>query len=431
MIFHGQGKLEFSAANYQDIAFVANAPSLNWMDEAIYFTDDGALVNTFITQFETLWIDTAGYRDYANIDRPAGAAVSDLPARPVHELRAVPGLREPRDRRYGKELQKIDVVMYRVTDQRHTNKMIDAVARGVPVRLITEPDNYRDPKYLWHSWNIDRMYMAGVQIKQRTHAGLMHQKSVILYGLGEVIFGSSNWTSASANSQAEHNMFYNPTLNKPWFFQWFVDQFERKWNDTANFGDFTPLPPTTPVNLSPATGQLGIGTSVTLKWEGGNWAHLYDIYFGTDPNPPLLASDVATGSPVNGTNETYVVPNLVPGTVYYWRVVGKTMANLGKSGPVWSFTTGGTGVRADGADRRHRDGHGPDPDPGRLDRRPRRDAVLRRAQRERLVGMVADCRARCGRDRLHRQQRARGRHRSTTTGCVPGTPTAIRPTARW
>ena len=87
------------------------------------------------------------------------------------------------------------------------------------------------------------MYMGGVQIKMRQHEGLMHQGSVVMHGLGEVIFGSSNWTTASAGWQDEHNYFYNPSLGKPWFFQWFADQFESKWNDTANYVPFQPLPP--------------------------------------------------------------------------------------------------------------------------------------------------------------------------------------------
>ena len=37
--------------------------------------------------------------------------------------------------------------------------------------------------------------------------------------------------------------------------------------------------------------------SVTLRWEGGYWAHKYDIYFGTSPTPPLAVSDVMVGSP--------------------------------------------------------------------------------------------------------------------------------------
>ena len=89
---------------------------------------------------------------------------------------------------------------------------------------------------MWHAWNVDRLYMGGVQIKHRAHAGLNHQKSVILYDQNGslpgdqplVIFGSSNWTSPSAAGQVEHNIF----TTKP---DRLVvrDQFDRKWNNTG------------------------------------------------------------------------------------------------------------------------------------------------------------------------------------------------------
>ena len=52
----------------------------------------------------------------------------------------------------------MDVIMYRITDRAHADAVISAVHRGVPVRLITEQAEYRDPKRPWHSWNIDRLY---------------------------------------------------------------------------------------------------------------------------------------------------------------------------------------------------------------------------------------------------------------------------------
>jgi hypothetical protein len=197
------------------------------------------------------------------------------------------------------------------------------------------------------------MYMAGVQIKMRNHLGLNHQKSVLLYSKGMTIFGSSNWTGPSSNSQDEHNYF----TTKPWFFQWFVDQFERKWNSTSENEPFVPLAPDQPSYLSPTNGAIGQQTTITLRWEGGRWAHKYDIYFGTSPNPPLLVADARTtqsgavggqplldnGSVDDGVTETYTPPvTLAPGTTYYWRVVGKTMANISASGPTWSFVTTGS-----------------------------------------------------------------------------------------
>ena len=58
----------------------------------------------------------------------------------------------------------------------------------------------------------------------------MHQKSLVLHGRQLAIFGSSNWTSSSSDTQREHNYF----AKKPWIFDWFVDQFNRKWNNLTS-----------------------------------------------------------------------------------------------------------------------------------------------------------------------------------------------------
>jgi hypothetical protein len=68
---------------------------------------------------------------------------------------------------------------------------------------------------------------------------------------------------------------------------------------------------------------------------------LYDIYFGTTPNPPLVAADAPLGPTEGASPRVYQLPALAPFTTYYWRIVAKTMALQTAAGPVWSFTTGG------------------------------------------------------------------------------------------
>ena len=156
-------------------------------------------------------------------------------------------------------------------------------------------------------------------------------------GQGTTIFGSSNWTNESNVSQAEHNYF----TNKPWL-QWFKDNFERKWNNSAGAietAPFHPLPPDPPSCASPANGATGVATSGTaLRWNPGLWGWTADVYFGTSPAPPLLAANVsATPSEVHA----FTLPALNPGTTYYWKIVSKTAALQQASGAVFSFTTAG------------------------------------------------------------------------------------------
>ena len=136
---------------------------------------------------------------------------------------------------YDAETQRIDVIMYKITEGTHADGLIRAVRRGIPVRLITEPERYRNPENVWHAYQVDRLYMAGVQIRHRAHAGFTHQKNTLLYSQGLAIFGSSNWTSESNKSQSEHNYF----TTKPWFFNWVRANFERKWGNTTGNAETT------------------------------------------------------------------------------------------------------------------------------------------------------------------------------------------------
>ena len=344
MLFAGQNIVEFSGANFSSDAWVyVGAPYTNYVDEAIYFTSDGTVVDSFRTKFDDLWLDTSRYADYANVALPRTRHYGIYPKDPELNFPPFESFANRSVDHYNLERQKLDVIIYRITDQRHTNAVIRAVQRGIPVRLITEPQQYRDPKRLWHSWNIDRLYMAGVQIRNRVHAGLNHQKLTLYYSQGISVLGSSNWTSPSDNSQEEHNYF----TTKPHLFTWLVSHFERKWNNEtgiAETGPFTPAPPDAAKTPFPAHSATGVPTgTLTLKWHAGYWAHKYDIYFGTSPQPPLVAANVMLG-PSQSTLDykQYTVPtDVAPGTTYYWRIVSKTMADMTATSPVFTFSTEG------------------------------------------------------------------------------------------
>jgi hypothetical protein len=371
MLFDGQGVVQFSKANYTPYSFKPESPT-NYFDETIFFTNDVAdlaLTNSFRRRFDDLWTDTSRYQNFANLTgtptrRYALFNIDPSMNFPPRQLSngSIENFQTRAFARFNAENQGIDAIVYRITDSLLPNALIDAVTnRHVRVRVISEPQQYRDVGKRWHAAHMDRLYMAGVQIKHRhydgvNYAGLMHQGSVVLHGLGEVIFGSSNWTSASANRQDEHNYFYRPGTGpqKLWFFQFFADQFEDKFTrDTlGNYEDFKPLSPdpffaTQPPQafyVSPGNGASGVSTSPTLTWEGGPWAHLYDIYLGTSPSAlaRVGAENLQLGSPDDGRRETVALTNLQPGTTYFWSIVSKTWALKSRTGPVWSFTTAGT-----------------------------------------------------------------------------------------
>ena len=370
ILYSGQQAVHFSAANFANGSYSPITPYTNYVDEAIYFTNDVSVVQTFMRKYDDLWTNTSHFQNLANI---SGALVRSYPGSESYPID--PELNFPPDQDYQDRLvsnmrletQQIDVAMFRITSGKVPDEMIRRRQAGVPIRLITDQDQYRNTTYFWHSYNIDRMYMAGITVKWKRDDSLtdqdMHQKSVVLYGRDMVVFGSSNWTTSSSDTQREHNYF----TTKTGLVDWFAAQFGRKWNNLKADGspisptmflDFVPGWPETPVNVSPADQALGIGTSVAVRWEGGWWAHKYDIYFGTTNPPPLVASDYMPGSATAGVSsnkESFNVcsppapfvsacpSGLAPATTYYWRVRGKTMVGNARaiSGPVWSFTTAG------------------------------------------------------------------------------------------
>ena len=347
LVLTGQNKVVFSGSNFGDGDVSPYEPYVNYVDGAWYFTDDSVVVNSFKTIYDDIWTDTSAFGNYANITQPLTRRYQTYPVDPSVNFLPNQNLSEDYSTRtiaqIDQENQKIDLTMYRITDVRICDALLRALARGVPVRLLAEPDEYRfdasrQGAELTGPYNVDRLYAAGVQIRMRKHLGLNHQKSVTLYGRGLTIFGSSNWSWPSFNYQGEHNYF----TTKSWFFQWFVDQFNRKWNSTTEYQPFVPLPPTVPTNLSPANSST-VGQSVLLTWEGGRWAHKYDIYLGpTENNLSLIASDVITGTLGTDGSESYSLSGLQPGASYCWRIVGKTMANQSAVGSTWCFSTSST-----------------------------------------------------------------------------------------
>jgi phosphatidylserine/phosphatidylglycerophosphate/cardiolipin synthase-like enzyme len=349
MIFVNEQVVEFSGANYSDEAFVPHVPYSDYVDEIIAFSDEPSIVNSFKRRFDDVWTDTTSFSNYANI---TGPLVRNYPTYAIDpELNFVPwnNYRSRIVPRYNAETVGIDVIMYRITDLAHTKAMIDAAARGVPVRLISEPQQYRSVGKLWHSYNIDKLYLAGlvqypglIQIKDRYHAGQNHEKLVLLRNQAMAVFGSSNWTSASAEGQHEHNLF----TTRSWYFQQARDHFDRKWNNTGpaqESAPFVPLPPDTPVQKLPLDGAQNQAQTVVLKWYAGPWAHKYDVFLGTSPSElTRITNDVELGpSQSTSDHKQWTLTDLAPGTTYYWRVVGRTMANLSRTSATWSFRTAG------------------------------------------------------------------------------------------
>src|SRR5262245_32975147 len=125
MLFQGQNQLEFTGANFSANFFVPTVPNSNYIDEAIYCTTDVSLIHSFMTKYDDLWIDTINYSDYRNIKRPLTRKYPTFPINP--ELNYPPSLDDSQDFfnrtliNFNQETQKIDIIMYRITNSRYTD----------------------------------------------------------------------------------------------------------------------------------------------------------------------------------------------------------------------------------------------------------------------------------------------------------------------
>ena len=102
------------------------------------------------------------------------------------------------------------------------------------------------------------------------------------------------------------------------------------WSFTTGLGNY---PPNVPSNPNPANGATNRPLILTLSWNATDPdgdPMTYDVYFGTDAVPPLVASNVTTKS--------YGPDTLAFSTTYRWRIVAHD-AIAETSGPTWTFTT--------------------------------------------------------------------------------------------
>ena len=117
--------------------------------------------------------------------------------------------------------------------------------------MFIEPTQYRSDKFpeYWLVGNeADRLWVAGIPIKIRTHDGLTHMKTLITSR--SALLASSNYTK---NWQRDHNYFI-PLATKPTLYGQMKNEFNRMWNDTANYTNFKPLPPQPVTLVAPGAG---------------------------------------------------------------------------------------------------------------------------------------------------------------------------------
>jgi phospholipase D-like protein/VCBS repeat protein len=355
-IFVGQQTVEFGSANWTTIELAPWSPTI-FKDETAFFSDDPPLFNAFLTQFDRMWADTEKFLDWpaaylAETGRAWPTAMSIPQGRQAPDFPTdIPGmiwsqgtdLTNAMLAEINAETQAIDLVIYRLTVPSITDALIQKHRSGVAVRVIVEPTQYRNqlyPEYELTGANIDRLWAAGVPIKQRQHEGLTHMKTLVTSRTA--LNGSSNFTK---NWERDHNYFI-PAATKPGPYSAIKNRFNAMWTDAANYVPFQPQIPSPAELSSPASANVPINTR--LEWKRAFWAVAYDVYLGPSPSNMSLVGRV-NADLTETPPETYsfVLPQpLQPGTTFYWRIVSRTFATdvspgFMASSELRAFTTAG------------------------------------------------------------------------------------------
>jgi len=374
-IFVGQNLVEFGSGNFAPTE-LAPVSSTNYDDETAVLTNDPEIVKAFRTKFDVMWNDTTvepesivGGPPYlkdwddACAHEPTGNCSdyrTQYPTRaPMHidTARLEPDHPSPPDLIWGqgrafndrltqeilKESRRIDIVVYRLEVDNITEAILAKHRQGVPIRIIVDRAQYTKttyPEYWLTHANIERLWVAGVPIRQGNHDGVTHMKTLIT---------SSVATNASSNFgpnwQRDHNYFISASA-KPAIYNAIRSRFEGMWNGW-DFGPLQVTPPAPADLMAPASDAPNVAAVPTLTWSTAPFAVAYDVYLGTSPANMALIARVPAALVVNPPSTYSFTPGapLQAGVTYYWKVVSRTFATdvdptLIASTSTIAFTTG-------------------------------------------------------------------------------------------
>ena len=141
----------------------------------------------------------------------------------------------------------IDLATYNYTDTKTAQALIDAVHRGVKVRMVIDEDNYNKKV-------VDQLHDGGVKIISAKSEGLMHAKYIIIDGK-IVISGSANMTLASFSY--DNNFMIR--LESPDAAKVFTAEFEEMYEDLI-FGEDSPK------TKAASAIKLNDGTTVYIRF---------------------------------------------------------------------------------------------------------------------------------------------------------------------
>ena len=381
MLYRGQSAVHFSAANFANGSYSpseAGGEYRRYVDEAIYFTTDQNVVQTFMNKYDDIWTNTTHYAQPGEHLRSADEKLSELFGNQLD-----PELNFPPDEDYQNRLIAADEERDAADRRRHVPHHVGQGSRrndssgpggrsGSPHHRPAAVSEYdvllallqRRPDVHWRASPSNGKTTVPIRTCTRSRS----------------CSTAWTWRSSARRTGRRHRRTLSASTTTSRARRGSSTGSRRSFCESGTTREST-APPSLRRNTSttrragrkhPSTSRRQTVRSASRhrsrsKWEGGWWAHKYDIYFGTTNPPPLVAQNFMPGSATAGVSsnkESFnpcappapfvsVCPaGLAPGTTYYWRIRGKTMIGDGGgplnaparsiAGPIWSFTTAGS-----------------------------------------------------------------------------------------
>ena len=176
------------------------------------------------------------------------------------------------------------------------------------------------------------------------------------HAAGQLLADTLSWDATDANNNlAEYDVYFGTAANPPLAAAGVLTKFyelapldpvtDYYWRvvarDSTDLESSGPVwtfstnhPPAVPDAVFPLDAATNVPSTPTLEWSSSDAdgdALVFDVYLGTEADPPLVASDVA--------QPQYNAPLLDGSTTFYWRIVARDNPGNETTGPTWTFTT--------------------------------------------------------------------------------------------
>ncbi len=180
---------------------------------------------------------------------------------------------------------------------------------------------------------VNESLVDNINVTLQWHPGIYANQHDVYIGVDlDDVNDATVSTTEIYKGRQETNSYLATDLVPGYTYYWRIDEVGGSPDYTiykGNIWSFT-IKSLTAYNPGPKDGDKYVDIDVELSWSPGFGSQLHDVYFGTDPEPPLVKR--------HSSATTYSPGTLNYSTTYYWRI-DEYDGESTTTGVLWSFET--------------------------------------------------------------------------------------------